>query len=111
MFLRGLRQRKRERERKRITESNSQSHGETDVKAPKLKILLTLLKLKTNKDMLNKLKSRKLWAAVIGSVIVAIGEQLGLSQEVIQWIATIATGYVVGQGIADAGAQGGSQGS
>lgn len=56
--------------------------------------------------MLEKLKSRKLWAAVVGSVVVALGDQLGLAPETVQWVATLLTGYVVGQGIADAGAQG-----
>lgn len=52
---------------------------------------------------MQKLKSRKLWAAIIGSVIVSAGPELGLSPEVTQWIAQIVIGYVVGQGIADAG--------
>ena len=52
---------------------------------------------------MQKLKSRKLWAAVIGAVIVSAGPQLGLTPDITQWIATIVTGYVVGQGIADAG--------
>ena len=60
--------------------------------------------------MINKLKSRKLWAAVVGTVLATIGEQLGISLEVVQWVATIITGYIVGQGIADAGANGSSQG-
>lgn len=59
--------------------------------------------------MIDKLKSRKLWAAVLGSVIVTLGSQLGLDPEVVQWVGTIVTGYVVGQGIADAGANGSSQ--
>ena len=53
---------------------------------------------------MQKLKSRKLWAAVIGAVIVSAGPQLGLTPDITQSIATIVTGYVVGQGIADAGA-------
>jgi hypothetical protein len=53
--------------------------------------------------MIDKLKSRKLWAAIVGSVILSFGDQLGLSPDVTQWIGTIVTGYIVGQGIADAG--------
>jgi uncharacterized membrane protein HdeD (DUF308 family) len=60
-----------------------------------------MLKL-TNKNM-EKLKSRKLWAAVIGTALITFGNQAGLTPEVSQWIATIVTGYVLGQGIADAG--------
>lgn len=52
---------------------------------------------------MSKLKSRKLWAAVIGSVIVAAGPQFGITPDITQWLATIVTGYVIGQGIADAG--------
>lgn len=61
--------------------------------------------------MIGKLKSRKLWAAVVGSALVAFGQQIGLSPDVIQWVGTIVTGYIVGQGIADAGAGGSSQGA
>jgi len=61
--------------------------------------------------MLNKLKSRKLWAAVVGTVLVTLGEELGLPADVVQWTATIITGYIVGQGIADSGARGSSQGA
>ena len=71
---------------------------------PKLNLLIQIL-IK-NQAMLDKFKSRKLWAAVIGAAIVALGDQLGLAPDTVQWIGTIITGYVVGQGIADAGAQG-----
>lgn len=53
--------------------------------------------------MIDKLKSRKLWAALIGTIIVTLGDHLGISPEMTQWVATIITGYVIGQGIADAG--------
>jgi hypothetical protein len=66
---------------------------------------MLFLKILTNpkqkKAMMDKLKSRKLWAAVIGSLIVSLGDQLGLSPDATQWLATIVTGYVIGQGIAD----------
>jgi hypothetical protein len=65
-------------------------------------MLLRLLN-QAKKIKMNKLKSRKLWAAILGSIIVAAGPQLGLTPDVTQWLATIVTGYVVGQGIADAG--------
>ena len=52
---------------------------------------------------MEKLKSSKLWAAVIGTALITFGNQAGLTPEVSQWIATIVTGYVLGQGIADAG--------
>ena len=93
--------------------SNSSSVSER-TKAPKLKLTVLLLKIKSEKyrtEMLKKLKSRKLLAAVVGTVIATVGEHLGLSPEVIQWVVTVLTGYIVGQGIADAGANGGSQGA
>lgn len=96
----------RRREHRQSESSDSGFLGQT-AKAPKAKILWTLLTRKN--DMIAKLKSRKLWAAVVGSVIVALGQQLGLSPDIIQWVGTIVTGYIVGQGIADAGAGGGSQ--
>lgn len=86
----------------------SDSSGKTGA-MPRWKMLLTILKIKNDKTMIEKLKSRKLWAAVIGSAIVALGGNLGLSPDVVQWVGTIVTGYIVGQGIADAGANGGSQ--
>lgn len=51
---------------------------------------------------MNKLKSRKLWAAVVGTALITFGNQVGLTPDMSQWIATIITGYIVGQGIADA---------
>jgi len=54
--------------------------------------------------MFNKLKSRKFWAAIVGTALVSIGSEIGLPPESVQWAATIITGYIVGQGIADAGA-------
>jgi hypothetical protein len=52
---------------------------------------------------MKKLKSRKLWAAILGSVVLAAGSEFGISPDAAQWIATIITGYVLGQGVADAG--------
>ena len=69
----------------------------------KLKYLLEIKKLTKNKQMIDKLKSRKLWAAILGGVIVSLGDALGLTADATQWIVTIITGYIVGQGIADAG--------
>lgn len=54
-------------------------------------------------NTMEKIKSRKLWAAVIGTTLITFGNQVGLTPEMSQWIATIITGYIVGQGIADAG--------
>ncbi len=52
---------------------------------------------------MSKFTSRKFWAAVIGSFVMSVGPQAGLTAEQCQWIVTIITGYIVGQGIADHG--------
>ena len=84
--------------------SSSNMSGPTRQKLfPKINLLLALRRLTKDKNAMNKLKSRKLWAAIIGSIIVTAGDQLWLSPDVTQWIATIVTGYVIGQGLADAG--------
>lgn len=51
----------------------------------------------------DKLKSRKLWATVVGGFIMTVGPQVGLTADQCQWIATLIAGYLVGQGIADHG--------
>lgn len=59
---------------------------------------------------MQKLKSRKLWAAVVGAALTTLGIQLDFPQEAVTGIVAIVVSYIVGQGIADAGANGGSQG-
>lgn len=78
----------------------------------KLKFLIQINKIKNqiNKPMIKKFKSRKLWAAVVGTAIATLGHEIGLSPDMTQWAVTVITGYIVGQGIADAGANAGSQG-
>jgi hypothetical protein len=53
---------------------------------------------------MKKLASRKLWAAVIGAVINIIGDHFGLSPEARLSVTGIVGTYVLGQGLADAGA-------
>ncbi len=56
-----------------------------------------------------KLKSRKLWAAVIGGAVITLADAVGIDPGVAQNLVGIIAAYVVGQGIADHGAKGGSQ--
>lgn len=56
--------------------------------------------------MIDKLKSRKFWAMIVTAILTTLGQQLGLSEDAIQWIVGIAGSYILGQGIADFGAQG-----
>jgi hypothetical protein len=51
--------------------------------------------------MFEKLKSRKLWAAVIGGAVAAFGNALGLDEGTVHHLVTVIVGYIVGQGIAD----------
>lgn len=55
---------------------------------------------------LEKFKSRKLWVAVISAALVALGEGIGLDANTVLLITGIASSYILGQGIADAGSQG-----
>jgi hypothetical protein len=54
--------------------------------------------------MFEKLKSRKLWAAFVTSSILFFADPLGIPPDSAQWIAGIVASYIIGQGIADAGA-------
>jgi len=56
--------------------------------------------------MKNKLRSRKLWVAVLSAAAVALGRELGLSEATAMQIAGIAAAYILGQGVADHGSQG-----
>jgi hypothetical protein len=51
--------------------------------------------------MLAKLKSRKLWAAVVGAAVVALGEQLGLDAAQVEGVVTMLVAFVCAQGFAD----------
>jgi hypothetical protein len=54
--------------------------------------------------MLEKLQSRKLWAAVVGTLIVTLGQNLGLDPSAVQWAAGIIAAYILGQSHVDAAA-------
>lgn len=57
--------------------------------------------LPDNEIMKNKLKSRKLWAAVLGGALNAFGGQLGLSPDILLNISQLIMVYIGGQAIAD----------
>jgi hypothetical protein len=52
--------------------------------------------------MVEKLKSRKLWAAVVSAAIVAFGTELGLAAEQTHWIAGLAAALILGLAVVDA---------
>lgn len=51
---------------------------------------------------MGKLKSRKLWAAVIGSALTALLAQLGVPEHAVLAIAGIVVAYISGQSFVDA---------
>ena len=63
-----------------------------------------LYKLATDPIMIEKLKSRKMWAVVITAALVTLGGQLGVSQDIVDAIVRLVIGYVAAQGVADAAA-------
>ena len=65
---------------------------------------LKLLRLLSDKTMFEKLKSRKLWATVLGAALLSLGGQLGISQDLTEQLVQLIAAYIIGQGIADAGA-------
>tara|TARA_Y100000310_G_scaffold344733_1_gene459132 strand:- start:48 stop:311 length:264 start_codon:yes stop_codon:yes gene_type:complete len=56
-------------------------------------------------QIIEKLSSRKLWATVLGCLVITLGPTFGLSEDAAVKLAAMVSAYVVGQGIADAGAR------
>ena len=54
--------------------------------------------------MIAKLKSRKLLAALLGVLVNYFGVQLGMAPAVVLNITALLGTYILGQGVADAGA-------
>lgn len=51
--------------------------------------------------MMEKLKSRKLWIAVIGAALVALATQLGFPQETVDNFVKVIMTYIGGQAAVD----------
>jgi len=51
----------------------------------------------------DRLRSRKLWVAVVGAAVVALADQLGLDRAAAEQVVMLAAAYLIGQGVADAG--------
>jgi len=52
--------------------------------------------------MIEKLKSRKLWAAIVGSMLTVVGRELfGLDDAVLTKLVAIVCTYIAGQGLVD----------
>lgn len=52
--------------------------------------------------MLDKLKSRKLWAMVVGAALTAFGGELGIRAEHTAYAVGIIVAYILGQSVVDA---------
>jgi hypothetical protein len=52
--------------------------------------------------MAEKLKSRKLWAAVVSAALTMFGAQLGVPPEATTWAVAIVVAYILGQSVVDA---------
>lgn len=67
-----------------------------------LRILLRLQGIaKRVEGNVDKFKSRKFWAAIVGGVLALFAKELGLTSDQVQWLVTIAVGYIFGQGFVD----------
>lgn len=51
------------------------------------------------KELVNRLTSRKLFAALVAAFVASLGEQLGLGDREVQSIVTFSTAFIIGQGI------------
>lgn len=67
----------------------------------KLRLARFVNNLRNDKAMLEKLKSRKLWVAVLGSALVALGSQLGLPEELTLKVAGLLGVYIIGESAVD----------
>lgn len=61
----------------------------------------SLWKLRKDKVMIDKLKSRKFWVTFFGSTLVLLGNQLGLDPVLLDKVVNLLIGYVVVQGTVD----------
>lgn len=65
------------------------------------KPLTHILKEYVMNNKLGKLKSRKLWVAVLGGALVALGTELGFDRDTVNSLVAVIAAYLLGQGMAD----------
>jgi hypothetical protein len=66
---------------------------------------IQLYKLATNPAMIDKLKSRKLWATVATTVIVLVGNHVGVPNDILTLVTGLVASYIIGQSVVDATAK------
>lgn len=62
----------------------------------------TGLSIQGEHSVTGKLKSRKLWVAVIGAAVVAFAHQMGIDQHSAQRVVDVLAAYLIAQGAHDA---------
>lgn len=62
---------------------------------------IKLYKLSKDKIMLEKLKSRKLWATVIGGALAVLGSELGLDAGLVDKLVSMLMVYISAQAVVD----------
>ena len=87
---------------KRIEEHNAPARRITLWE--KLKFLRLISKLKLDTTMLEKLKSRKFIALVVGTILTTTLNYVGVSAEFTLQIVGLISSYIIGQGAVDAAA-------
>lgn len=68
----------------------------------KLKLVMAWKRITSDPIMLEKLKSRKLWVAVLGAAVLTVGDHLGIDPALSTKIVALLSSYLLSQGIADA---------
>ena len=63
---------------------------------------IRLYRLTQNKTMIEKLKSRKLWATVVAGALAILGGQLGIDNELANHLIQLVMVYISGQAVVDA---------
>jgi uncharacterized membrane protein len=57
-----------------------------------------------NSVMFERLKSRKLWVAVLGAALLTLGQGIGLDADLLDKLITLAMTYIGAQGLVDTAA-------
>lgn len=68
----------------------------------KLRLVLWYRKIKKDKHMIEKLKSRKLWVLVLAGALTPILSTLGVPEEIIAKLVGLAMVYIGGESLNDA---------
>lgn len=62
---------------------------------------IKLYKLATDKAMLSKLTSRKMWASAVTAAAVVIGNHLGVPNDILTMVVQVVSAFIIGQAAVD----------